>query len=351
MPFEPLEIGVQVDISDLQKLAGASQQVASSVSAMAEKFVASGMSAKGTAAAELEQETRLIDGLIAAEVRYQQKVAATNLSEEKKAALTEASLSRVTQLQNQLTDATGRYNVTLQKIAQEQQAALEKMTQAFNSNFVQWMNGSETFAKAMTHVWESMADSFVTSLLKMGEQMILNAALQKTIGEGTKLTDAETAAANTYAQVSAIPVVGWILAPVAAAAAFAAVLAFEGGGVSNATQPVLVHGGEIITHEKTLATLSSPGAFSFSPTASGASADAMRVPDDRITMLAPGRVVVPKTSAESLSMVIADTGGTIGVAPGETPPSGIREIPQRLPSSMASLLAQSDSPSPSQLSL
>lgn len=39
--------------------------------------------------------------------------------------------------------------------------------------------------------------------------------------------DAATAAANTYAQVSQIPVVGWILAPVAAAAAFTAVAGYE----------------------------------------------------------------------------------------------------------------------------
>ena len=41
------------------------------------------------------------------------------------------------------------------------------------------------------------------------------------------MQDAAESAANVYADVSAIPYVGWILAPPAAAAAFAAVAAFD----------------------------------------------------------------------------------------------------------------------------
>ena len=47
-------------------------------------------------------------------------------------------------------------------------------------------------------------------------------------------TSAATAAANTYSSVSQIPYVGWILAPAAAAAAFAAVIAFGGKLPSSA---------------------------------------------------------------------------------------------------------------------
>jgi hypothetical protein len=61
--------------------------------------------------------------------------------------------------------------------------------------------------------------------------MLANILVGQALAEGTKLNDAKTAAANVYAQVSAIPVVGWILAPAAAAAAFAAVLAFKEGGL------------------------------------------------------------------------------------------------------------------------
>jgi hypothetical protein len=67
-------------------------------------------------------------------------------------------------------------------------------------------------------------------------------------------TSAAQAAANTYASVSAIPYVGWLLAPPAAAAAFAAVLAFgsnlpsAAGGLWNVPSDMLamVHKQETI---------------------------------------------------------------------------------------------------------
>lgn len=52
-------------------------------------------------------------------------------------------------------------------------------------------------------------------------------AIQKATGSVGIVNDAKQAAANTYAAVSAIPVIGPILAPVAAGTAFAAVMAFD----------------------------------------------------------------------------------------------------------------------------
>ncbi|HUZ72678.1 MAG TPA: hypothetical protein VMU87_06815, partial [Stellaceae bacterium] len=72
-------------------------------------------------------------------------------------------------------------------------------------------------------------------------------AFHKASADSMKFTDAEAAAANTYASVSAIPGVGWILAPAAAAGAFAAVMAFDTGSWSvPATMPAIVHAGEMI---------------------------------------------------------------------------------------------------------
>ena len=67
-------------------------------------------------------------------------------------------------------------------------------------------------------------------------------------------TQAASAAASVYADVAAIPYVGWVLAPPAAAAAFAAVEAF-GGGIASydvgswnipSDQVAMVHAGEMI---------------------------------------------------------------------------------------------------------
>ncbi len=55
------------------------------------------------------------------------------------------------------------------------------------------------------------------------------AAAQGAANKKSIIGDAFTAAGNVYNSVSAIPYVGWIMAPIAAAAAFAAVMAFSSG--------------------------------------------------------------------------------------------------------------------------
>jgi hypothetical protein len=83
--------------------------------------------------------------------------------------------------------------------------------------------------------------------------------MQKAGQKSQIFADAKTAAANTYAAVSAIPVVGPFLAPPAAAAAFAGVLAFDSFGAGGVVQggggmavPVLAHAGErVLTQSQT----------------------------------------------------------------------------------------------------
>jgi hypothetical protein len=133
-----------------------------------------------------------------------------------------------------------------QQSANNFERVYQSMTSQLNRNFMQWINGAETFGRAMEKTWNSLASAFIESMLKTAEQMIVNAALQKSILASTKIADAEAAASHTYASVSAIPYVGWIMAPPAAAAAFAAVMAFEDGGIVPRTQMALVHGGESV---------------------------------------------------------------------------------------------------------
>jgi hypothetical protein len=70
-------------------------------------------------------------------------------------------------------------------------------------------------------------------------------------------TDAAIAAANTYNVISGIPLVGPFLAPAAAAAAYAAVVAYESfdvGGIipGSGAVPIMGHGGErVLTQTQT----------------------------------------------------------------------------------------------------
>jgi len=79
------------------------------------------------------------------------------------------------------------------------------------------------------------------------------AAEKKAITAPLVLSDAGEAAANVYANVSAIPFVGWIMAPIAAATAFAAVAAFAEGGwdeVPGDGHPAILHKQEMVLPAK-----------------------------------------------------------------------------------------------------
>jgi hypothetical protein len=137
--------------------------------------------------------------------------------------------------------------------------AWDKATADFNNAVAQWAVTGKGFAQSMAQIMSGITENFVRNVLKMAEQYLLGLALQKAGQKSQILADAKTAAANTYAAVSAIPVVGPFLAPVAAAGAFAGVLAFdsfgEGGvvrGGGGMAVPVLAHAGErVLTPSQT----------------------------------------------------------------------------------------------------
>jgi hypothetical protein len=126
--------------------------------------------------------------------------------------------------------------------------AMKVVSNDMASGVVAWMDHQRTFGRAAQEVWTKFADTVVSSLIHVGVQMITNAALGKALTDSTKLSDAAAAARHTWAAVSAIPMVGPFLAPEAAAAAFAGVMAFEKGGMVPGRGPVpaIVHGGEQI---------------------------------------------------------------------------------------------------------
>jgi hypothetical protein len=138
-----------------------------------------------------------------------------------------------------------------QAILTAQQAQYERsfqaITRSFNTALNGWLQGTQSFGRAMTRMWDSIALAAVENILKIAEQGVIALALHKTMAGQQILTDAKTAASGAYAAVSQIPIVGPILAPAAAAAAFAGVMAFdtfEYGGVVPRTGVAMVHAGE-----------------------------------------------------------------------------------------------------------
>lgn len=137
--------------------------------------------------------------------------------------------------------------------------AYTKMTTEFNDAVAKWVVTGKGFTQSLATMWGGMVEQFTKNVLKMTEQFLLGIAMQKAGQKSQIFADAKTAAANTYAAVSAIPVVGPFIAPVAAAAAFAGTIAFdsfdEGGvvrGGGGMAVPVLAHAGErVLTPSQT----------------------------------------------------------------------------------------------------
>ncbi|MHB8303359.1 MAG: hypothetical protein ACYDC6_11060 [Acidobacteriaceae bacterium] len=108
----------------------------------------------------------------------------------------------------------------------------------------------------VTQLWKQMATQVITEIVTMTVAYMTGVATQQSGQAMLKLGDAELAAANTYATISAIPIVGPFLAPPAAAVAFAAVMAFEHGGIvggsSGMAVPIIAHAGErVLTTQQT----------------------------------------------------------------------------------------------------
>lgn len=141
------------------------------------------------------------------------------------------------------------------KMALEIQLPVQKaylsMENSINQMLSKTLSGQETWSKAAEQLYNKVADTFVTNVLKMAEQYLVGLMTQKAGALSAIEVDAKKAASGAYAATSDIPIVGPVLAPVAAAAAFGAVMAFgsfEQGGIvaggHGMPVPIIAHAGE-----------------------------------------------------------------------------------------------------------
>jgi hypothetical protein len=126
---------------------------------------------------------------------------------------------------------------TANETAQLWQQAFKKISADFNDAVAKWVVTGKGFEQSMVTALRGIAENFTKNVLQMTEQWLLGLLIQKTAMKSQVMADAKVAAANAYQAVVGIPVVGPVLAPAAAAAAFAGVMAFEsfdaGGVVAN----------------------------------------------------------------------------------------------------------------------
>jgi hypothetical protein len=154
--------------------------------------------------------------------------------------------------QRQIAKDTAAIQKTIEK---DVTSVVNALGNDIDKNINKWITGQESFAKAARGAWRDLETGAITSIEhiieKQIEQMVINQTLsalgvatQKSANAAAQLSAAKTAAANTYAAVSAIPYIGWLLAPPAAAAAFVAVEAFETGGGVTGNGMAFLHANE-----------------------------------------------------------------------------------------------------------
>lgn len=141
-----------------------------------------------------------------------------------------------------LSDSEKAEQASLLRRAQQWQ----RLSNTITSSFSGWISGSATFGQSWNKMWTGMATTAIESLVQVGIQELIGLAIHQAIADKTKLTNAKKAFGSAYAATADIPIIGPVLAPVAGAAAFAAVMAFEKGGIVPEDAYAMVHHEEMV---------------------------------------------------------------------------------------------------------
>lgn len=163
------------------------------------------------------------------------------------------------ELLNQIRAAKEKHSLDMAKIDGQIQVESFKVWRqigdAITSSFSTAIKGVIMGTQTLTQAMRNMAQSVFLALLDMGvkwiAQSIVNALIGKAIDKTAKMGEignaAALAAANTFASISAIPIVGPAMAPGAAAAAYAEGMAWQGALLAAAGGFDVPHGVNPIT--------------------------------------------------------------------------------------------------------
>jgi len=176
-------------------------------------------------------------------------------------------------------NSVNKQSQEIDRLTKEYEKQFRPITSGFNTMIRGMLSGQETLGQAVRQGLAQMLTDFIMNGLQRLENWIMTelamtsasaagdaargtahdaamsvgSAKDVAAGSAQIMNDAYKAAAGTYQSVAQIPYVGWILAPVAAGAAFAAVAAFDtltsfdvGTSYVPKDMQANVHAGEII---------------------------------------------------------------------------------------------------------
>ncbi|HKV25631.1 MAG TPA: hypothetical protein VJN93_13640 [Candidatus Acidoferrum sp.] len=138
--------------------------------------------------------------------------------------------------------AEDAYNTVIQKNNDNAGKQMQKIWDGVSKGMMQSFDyaaqgitmGTERFGTAFAHMIDGMLAKFIEGMLQMLEQWtmthVLMVAVSKSAQQEQVLLDAKKAASAAWSAVAGIPIIGPVLAPIAAATAFAGVEAFSASG-------------------------------------------------------------------------------------------------------------------------
>ena len=163
-----------------------------------------------------------------------------------------------TQHQNAMTVANAKGNKDRARddaaVADAQRARWKGVAKTFGDALGQMATFQKSFAATIGSLWQSLQNTISQAISRMVQNWIVALATQQVASEARHLREvvmhAKSGAAAAYHAIVGIPVVGPILAPIAAATAFAGIMAFsaEGGmgAVPYDNAPFLLHKNEMV---------------------------------------------------------------------------------------------------------
>lgn len=182
-------------------------------------------------------------------------------SEQRKSQLRQQELQAYQKFQEDLhkidLQAQAQKTAAEQKSAQQQEQIWRSILSPFRSTFQEMTNGVLQGTQTWKEAWANAGTNMVTAMANAGEQILENLiintaeglAVQKSANSQKIMGDAKAAFTGAYNSASSIPYVGWILGPIAGAAAFAACMAMSydvGTGSVPSDMAANIHKGEII---------------------------------------------------------------------------------------------------------
>jgi hypothetical protein len=178
------------------------------------------------------------------------------------AAIHSADMQRRQDLNNQLLQTNSIKNgfkVFWDEYANSGVTAAQRVNQFMNQTM---NNFTSTLSKALVEGkadWRGFATTAIESLVEIGIQEMIAHFARRQMNKEDRMDNAKAVFGNVYKALSGIPIVGPVLAPVAASAAFATVMAFREGGIvpgdGNDGVPALLHPREMVLPERVAKTV------------------------------------------------------------------------------------------------